>query len=1016
MKIPLKMGIFVHVLAFLPILSTLSLLASCQPTSSNHIDREAILGLKSVITNDPSGALSSWGNGSSPCTWTGVLCNQGGRVSKLDLGGLNLAGRISPHIGNLSALQSLYLQNNQLVGNIPNQIGKLSQLRTLNLSGNQITGAIPPTLTNCTSLEMVDLSSNTISGAIPSSIDILQKLQVLKMGKNKLHGSIPSSIGNLSLLRTLDVNTNNLTGRIYEELGRLKNIQYLQLSLNNLSGIVPQPLYNLSTLEFLAFASNGLYGEIPIDIGFRLPNLRVFHICWNKFSGQIPPSLHNVTNIESIRMSNNLLSGSVPPGLSELHNLVMYNIGFNRISDTTSILIGLTNSTKLEFIGLDENLIEGSLPDSIGNLSNSLTKMYLGGNRIIGQIPPSIGNLTSLTLLNMTHNLLSGSIPTEIGQLKQLTRLGLSWNKLSGSIPVEIGNLTVLTTLEISHNELVGRIPAELGRLQQVILLDISSNKLQGDIPTSLFALRSLSSVLNLSHNSLTGAVSDTIGQLQNIIAIDLSDNFFNSRIPLSIGLCQSLQTLSLRRNDLSGVIPDTIANLQGLQSLDLSSNQLSGSIPESLAKLEYLQLLNLSQNDLSGLVSNTGVFDKHSVIYLDGNPKLCYSSMACFHSRHSNNRQKLYIAIAVAIASLAAISIFIWSIKVFLSRRHLGTAKTVPMVSLIKTNHPLISYEELYRATNSFDQSNLIGTGSFSSVYKAMLHDGTPVAIKVLDLDKTGAPKSWVTECEALRNLRHRNLIKLVTICASVDFSGNEFRALVYELLCNGSLEDWIHKRRQHDDGTGLHAEEVLNIAIDAASALDYMHNNCGGQAVHCDIKPSNVLLDVDMTAKVGDFGLARLLAPVQPEQQSISSVHVLKGSIGYIPPEYGYGNKPSTRGDTYSYGVMLLEMITGKSPVEHRFGGDMNISRWVRDSFPHRAHEVIDKDLTSTIEGVQISNTEQVLRDCLLVPMVDVALSCVAESPDERISMHDCLHRLKRIKDSFVAQLQRCRGPNRR
>jgi serine/threonine protein kinase len=157
---------------------------------------------------------------------------------------------------------------------------------------------------------------------------------------------------------------------------------------------------------------------------------------------------------------------------------------------------------------------------------------------------------------------------------------------------------------------------------------------------------------------------------------------------------------------------------------------------------------------------------------------------------------------------------------------------------------------------TNTFDQSNLIGIGNFGSVYKAVLHDGTAVAVKVLDLHKMGAPKSWVLECEALRNLRHRNLIKLVTVCVSVDFSGNDFRALVYELMSNGSLEDWIYQHRQHANGDGLNAKEVINIAIDAASALEYMHNDCGGQALHCDIKPSNVLLDGDMTAKVGDFG----------------------------------------------------------------------------------------------------------------------------------------------------------------
>ncbi|CAO2205633.1 unnamed protein product [Urochloa humidicola] len=909
------MRINVQWLVSLPaLLSTVFLLVSCKSAPSNVQDREALLGLKSYITKDPLGALSSWGNGSSACTWSGILCNHAGRVLELDIRGLNLSGRISPHIGNLSALVSLKLQNNQFEGNIPYQIGKLDQL------------------------QMLDLSSNLLSGTVP-----------------------------------------------------------LQL-------------YNLSALVFLAFPQNHLDGEIPSDIGYRLPNLRTLNICFNKFHGTIPSSLHNLTKIETIRMSYNLLSGSVPPGLSGLDNIVTYNIRHNQISDTTEIISDLRNSTRLQYLSLAENLIEGSLPGSIGNLSSSLSMLYLGSNKISGQIPLSIGRLASLTLLDISYNQLSGSIPPEIGHLKKLAVLELTRNRLSGPVPMEIGHLTALATLRIGQNELVGNVPEELGLLRHVDWLDISSNNLHGDIPASLFELRSLSSVLNLSHNSLTAASIEAIGQLQDIIAIDLSNNLLNSSIPRSIGQCQRLQTLSLSKNAMPGVIPDSIGTLGALQSLDLSSNSLTGSIPQSLAKL-HLQLLNLSSNDLSGLVPSTGVFQNHSVVYLDGNQKLCYSSLTCYHSQYSSGHcLKVHIVIVVAAASAAAISILGVVFVMLLSRKHLANAKTKALGSFIRRNHRLISYEELCHVTNTFDETSLIGLGSFGSVYKAILHDGTPVAIKVLDLHKMGASKSWVSECEALRNVRHRNLIKLVTICASADFSGNDFRALVYELMSNGSLEDWIQRRRQHADGAGLNPEEVLNIAIDVASALEYMHNDCGGQVVHCDIKPSNVLLDEDMTAKIGDFGLARLLAVEQPEQQSVSGVHGLTGSIGYIPPEYGYGSKPSTRGDVYSYGVMLLEMITGKSPLEQSFGGDMNLTRWVRDHFPHQAHHVIDKRLISATtdaisEGVQQEReTENLLLNCLLVPMMEVGLSCVAQSPDERSSMRDSILRLKKVKKTYL------------
>ncbi|TKV93798.1 hypothetical protein SEVIR_9G252700v4 [Setaria viridis] len=200
----------------------------------------------------------------------------------------------------------------------------------------------------------------------------------------------------------------------------------------------------------------------------------------------------------------------------------------------------------------------------------------------------------------------------------------------------------------------------------------------------------------------------------------------------------------------------------------------------------------------------------------------------------------------------------------------------------------------------------------------------------------------------------------------------------------------------------------QLLNLSFNDLTGLVPSTGN--HSLVYLDGNQKLCYLDGDMTAKNGDFGLARLLAAELPEQQSISSIHGLTGSIGYIPPEYGYGSKPSTRGDVYSYGVMLLEMITGKSPLEQNFGGDMNLVKWVRDNyFPRQAHHVIDKRLISATtdaicEGVHESNTEKLLLNCLLIPMIEVALSCVAQSPDERSSMHDSVLRLKQMKETYL------------
>jgi serine/threonine protein kinase len=197
-----------------------------------------------------------------------------------------------------------------------------------------------------------------------------------------------------------------------------------------------------------------------------------------------------------------------------------------------------------------------------------------------------------------------------------------------------------------------------------------------------------------------------------------------------------------------------------------------------------------------------------------------------------------------------------------------------------------MISYNELRRATGNFNQENFIGKGSFGSVFKGYLGQGIVVAVKVLETERMSSWKSFLAECEALRNVRHRNLVRLITSCSSMDSKNMGFLALVYEFLSNGNLEDWVKGKKKHTNGDALNVVDRLNVAIDVACALDYLHHDCEVPVVHCDLKPSNILLGEDMTAKVGDFGLASLLIERTSNQPSISASHVLKGSIGYIPP----------------------------------------------------------------------------------------------------------------------------------
>ncbi|XP_059318609.1 putative receptor-like protein kinase At3g47110 [Lycium ferocissimum] len=973
-------------------------------------DKEALISLKSQINMESSHPLSSWDVDSSPCNWTGVVCNENlERVTGLDLSGLGLEGTISPHIGNLSLLASIQLQNNRLTGTLPHQLSNLIHLRVLNASFNSIQGIIPPNISQCKNLMNLDLMQNEISGTIPPEISQLQRLQVLNLAGNHISGIIPSSISNISSLIILNLGTNILGGPLPSDLAKLRKLKQLDLTINNLTGLVPPPIYNMSSLVSLALASNNLWGDLPSDVGLTLPNLHVFNFCFNKFTGTIPGSLHNLTKIQVIRMAHNHLHGHVPPGLGNLPELLMYNIGFNRIvssgDDGLNFLQSLTNSTKLIFLAIDYNLLEGVIPETIGNLSKALSKLYMAGNPIYGSIPSSIGQLSGLTLLNISYTSVSGEIPPEISQLKELQLLALAGNKLSGSIPYSLGNLRALNKIDLSENELIGSIPANFSNFQNLLSMDMSKNKLNGSIPKQLLNLPSLSAFLNLSHNLLSGPLPEEVDSLESVVTINLSYNRLSSQIPNSIHNCKSLEQLLLSHNMFSGQIPSTLGLVKGLETLDLSSNQLSGSIPFDLQKLQALQLLNLSFNNLDGEVPMNGVFANSSRVHLEGNKELCLQYVACKHTSTSHRRRLFFIFIIVAVTTILAVLLVVGLVFLYIKKKK-AKVRNFPSKPF-SWEHQMISYGELRQATSNFNEENQIGIGSFGCVYRGHIKEGITVAVKVIDTGIRGSWKSFMTECAALKHLRHRNLVKLITMCSSFDFQNREFLALIYEFMSNGSLQDWLTGKRKSSNGGGLDIFQRLNIAIDVAHAICYLHHESETPVVHCDLKPGNILLDADMTAKVGDFGIAKLMMETNGDTiTSISSSHALKGSIGYIPPEYGLGEKVTIAGDVYSYGILLLELFTGKSPIDDSLKAGLSLKNWVEMSFPDKIEEVLDRELLSCMnnfgqEDHFVNTGIQV--DCL-ISIIEVGLSCAVESPSERMTIKNALDKLRSAKEILL------------
>ncbi|CAL0323840.1 unnamed protein product [Lupinus luteus] len=945
----------------------------------------------------------------------------------------SLTGKLPFSLLNLTNLQVFNVAHNFLTGKVPGEVS--NSLTFLDLSWNSFSDDIPRNFSSKSQMRIMNLSYNSFNGGIPFTIGMLQKLEFLYLDSNFLHGTFPSALVNCTNLVVFSAVDNFIGGLVPSTIGSMPKLKVLSLMQNRVSGWVPFSLLcnvgnKSSSLTIVELGFNAITGvSKPPNNEKCFTFLEVLDLKENHIHNTLFPSwlLTNATSLRSLDLSGNSFSGVLPVEVGNLVNLEELRLGSNSLSG--KVPSEIVKCELLQVLDLQGNKFSGHVPSFFGEL-RSLKILSLGGNLFTGSVPKSYGTLSSLEVLDLSNNNLSGIMPQEIMRLSNISVLNLSNNKFSGQVlsNIGIGNLTALQVLNLSQCGFSGRVPSSVGSLMKLTVLDLSKQNLSGELPIELFGLPSLQ-VVELEENHLSGAVPEGFSSIVSLRYLNLTSNAFVGEIPATYGYLQSLVVLSLSHNSVSGSIPSEVGNCSQLQVLELESNHLHGTIPGGISHLSTLKELNLGDNRLSGdIPSEISQCSALNLLLLNGNhltgriPQSLSKLSNLVELNLSSNQLNREIPVNLSqISGLKYLN---------LSRNNLdgeipemlGSRFSDPSVyeinqSLLRWRKKLregvtgekrrspnsassgadrgrgssenggpklvmfngkITYAETIEATRHFDEENVLSRGRYGLVFKASYLDGMVLSIRRL-------PEGFINEAifrkeaESLGKVKHRNLTVLRGYYAGPP---TDVRLLVYDYMPNGNLGTLLQEASQQD-GHVLNWPMRHLIALGIARGLAFLHSM---PIVHGDVKPQNVLFDADFEAHLSEFGLERLTNIATPAEVSSSSTPI--GSLGYVSPEAALTGQATKEADVYSFGIVLLEILTGRKPV--MFTQDEDIVKWVKKQLQRgQISELLEPGLLEL--DPESSEWEEFLLG------IKVALLCTAPDPLDRPSMTDIVFMLE-------------------
>ncbi|XP_042479299.1 probable LRR receptor-like serine/threonine-protein kinase At1g12460 [Macadamia integrifolia] len=787
-------------------------------------------------------------------------------------------------------------------------------------------------------VERIVLWNTSLAGVLSPSLSGLKLLRTLSLYGNRFTGSLPSEFAEIVTLWKLNLSTNVLYGRIPEYLGDLRSLRLLDLSSNGLTGVIPEALFkNCFKTRFISFAHNSLSGSIPLSIA-KCSKLVGFDFSFNNLSGSFPAQICDPPSMSYVSLRNNSLEGNIPKQISECQSLKFLDLGSNFFTGLVPFnLLGLKN---LSHFNLSSNQFQGDIP-AIQTCSDRMETFDVSRNDLSGEIPPSLKNCRSLRSLDA------------------------SFNQLNGSIPLELGSIEYLQVLDLHNLRLTGEIPNEISNCRFLLELVLSGNGLQGGIPSTLY---------NMTY----------------------------------------LKTLDLHQNHLNGSISPNLGKLSWIQLLDLSENSLSGPIPESLGNLALLTYFNVSFNNLTGEIPAIPTLLKFGAAAFSHNPGLCGAPLNTLcegnHTTSTSGKAKV-LSVSAIVAIVAAAVIFtgvcVISFMNIRARRKrenevlvvestppASTDSNVIIGKLVLFSKSLPSrYEDWEAGTKALlDKDCLIGGGSIGTVYKSSFEGGVSIAVKKLEtLGRIRNQDEFEQEVGRLGTLQHPNLVAFQGY-----YWSSTMQLILSEFVSNGNLYDHLHGVSLPGTSTSggrseLYWSRRFQIALGIARALAYLHHDCKPQVLHLNIKSTNILLDERYEAKLSDYGLIKLLPMLG--SHGLTKFHT---AVGYVAPELASQSlRFSDKCDVYSFGIILLELVTGKKPVESPVATEVVVlCEYVRGLLENgAASDCFDRTLRGFAENE-------------LIQVMKLGLICTSEVPSRRPNMAEVVQVLESIRSGSESQ----------